>query len=142
MNIGRLTFGACVLAITATWSMAQSYTLDKVPPPMNANDAFVLQLPHPVVVGRRVLQPGRYTCQQLYIAGSDLPVLTIRGDDGVNVNIAATISPTFTAFAPADTQATYYHIGNNYYFNRIWVQGLNYGYKFRLPKNLRRQAAE
>ena len=142
MKIGRLTFGASVLAITATCSIAQSFTLDKVPPPMNANDAFELQLPYPVVIGRRVLQPGNYTFERLDIAGGDLPVLTIHGADGINVNIAATVSPTFSNSAPSDTHATYYHIGNNYYFNRIWVRGLNYGYKFQLPKNLRRQASE
>jgi hypothetical protein len=71
-------------------------------------------------------------------------VLTIRGDDETKskINIAASVFPIFTQFAPSETQATYYHIGNNYYFNRIWIRGLNYGYKFRLPKNVRHQETQ
>jgi hypothetical protein len=142
MKIGKITLAAGVLAITAVSSMAQSYTLDKVPPPMNADDSFVIYLENAVVVGRRALPPGKYTCKPMHIAGADLPVLTIRGDNGTKLNIGVTIAPTFTSFAAAETQATYYHIGNRYYLDRIWVRGLNYGYKFRLPKNVRRQVAE
>lgn len=145
MRIGTVTFTASVLAITASSLMAQSsYELDKVPAPMNGNDSFILDVSHPVVVGRHVLQPGRYTCERLDIAGSDLPVLTIRGDNETKskVNIAASVFPTYTQFAPAETQASYYHIGNDYYFNRIWIRGLNYGYKFRLPKNVKRQETQ
>lgn len=139
MRIATLTLAATVMALTSGGLVAQSYTLDKNPPPMNANDTFDLDLAHPVVVGRHVLEPGAYRFEPLNIAGGDLPVLTIRREHE-NKTIAAMIAPTFKESAPVASYATYYHIGDKYYFNRIFVQGLNYGYKFELPKQVRRSA--
>lgn len=122
---------------------AQSYSLDKVPPPMNANDSFDLDLQNPVVVGKRVLPPGRYRFEPVDIAGGDLPVLSIRSQDSTEkpLYIAATISPTYREFAPAETSATFYHIGERYYFDRIYVRGLNYGFRFELPKSVKKEEA-
>ena len=121
-----------------------SNSLDTVPPPLSSNDAFYLQLSTTVTIGNHVLPPGRYHCERLDIAGADLPVLTFRRDDAGEkpVYIAATIEPAFKQFAPAETSATYYHIGDRFYFDRIFVRGLNYGYRFELPKGVKKQEAE
>jgi hypothetical protein len=133
-----LLLAAGLMAAAGTTVLAQSYTLDKYPPPLNANDAFTISLPNPVVVGHRVLPPGTYNVKPIDIGGGELPVLEIRGTGGVHANIAAMIQPAFKQSAPAESGVSFYHIGNDYYFNRMWVQGLNYGYRFRLPKALRR----
>lgn len=140
----NFTLAASVMLLTAAGLAAQSYSLDKVPPPMSANDAFELELPHAVMVGKHVLPPGTYRFEPLEIAGSELPVLSIRakGDERKTVNIAAMVEPAFKEIAPPETKATYYHIGDNYYFNRIFVRGLNYGFRFELPKGVKAQPAQ
>lgn len=140
MRIATLTLTVTAMALTSGSLFAQSYTLDKNPPPMNVNDAFVLTLTHPVVVGKHVLEPGRYQFEPLDVAGGDLPVLTIRKEDGGKI-VAAMIASAFKEFGPPASYATYYQIDHKYYFNRIFVQGLNYGFKFELPKEARKNAA-
>ncbi len=142
MRFITFTAGAMLLAGGLAGSLnAQSYSIDNVPPPLNANDAFYLQLSNPVTIGNHVLPPGRYHCERLDIAGADLPVLTLRRDDPGEkpVYIAAVIEPAFKQFAPAETSATYYHIGDRYYFDRIFVRGLNYGFRFELPKSVKKE---
>jgi hypothetical protein len=111
---------------------------------MNTNGAFELTLDHPVTVGRHVLEPGRYRCERLDIAGADLPVLTMRGDADQTrgVNIAAIVEPAFKNVAPVDTYATFYQVGGKYYFNRVYIRGLNYCYRFELPKDVRRRETQ
>jgi hypothetical protein len=40
------------------------------------------------------------------------------------------------------THVLLHHIGGKYYFDRIWVKGQNYGYAFKLPKNVIARAGE
>lgn len=125
-----------VLSIAAATAAAQS-SLNKYPPPSNTDGAFVVYLEHPVVAGHHVLPPGSYTVYPMYVAGTDMPVLQIRGDHG-SMDVDVPVARTFREIGPPENEVTFYRRGNNYYFRRIWVQGLNYGYKFRLPKSASR----
>jgi hypothetical protein len=139
MRIKNTMLAAGVLAMTCTGVFAQRFNTDRWSPLQN-NDSFEVNLPHRVTVGHSVLEPGVYRAELLSIAGGDSPVLVITAKDNAKVNIVARVAPTFTRSAPAETQVTFHHIGDHYYFDRIYVQGLNYGFKFDLPKGLRKQA--
>jgi hypothetical protein len=132
MKVPKPTFAAGVLAITAVICLAPS----RLPAQeLTSNDAFDLVLDHTVQVGSKTLQPGTYRFEPLNVAGGDAPVLVIRSTDGARSEISAQIVPTYSKQTQQDTRVYYHHVGNNYYFDRIWVKGRNFGYKFVLPKN-------
>jgi hypothetical protein len=136
----KIAVFATAVALITIGGLRAQYSLDKYPPPLNTDDSIVIYLPHPVLAGRSVLPPGSYEAGLIDIAGADLPVLRIRRIDDPKVNIAVTVAPAFRDFGPATNEVTFYHVGNTYYFKTIWVQGLNYGYSFRLPKRVRHPA--
>jgi hypothetical protein len=137
----KIAILAAVAALMTTGSLLAQYSLDKYPPPLNSDNSIVIYLPHAVVAGRTLLPPGGYEVYRIDIAGADLPVLRIRRMDNPKMSIAVTVAPAFRDFAPPDNEVTFYHVGNTYYFRRIWVRGLNYGYNFLLPKSVRHQMA-
>lgn len=141
MKMNFFTVMIVGLAITTGSLYAQHHASDKYPP-LKSNDLFDVNLPYPVTLGKHVLQPGNYRMEPLDLAGGDAPVLVIRGDNDTKLNIAARVTPTFADNAPPETRVSLYHIGNSYYFDTISVQGLNYGFRFRLPKNMRGRAAQ
>jgi hypothetical protein len=135
LKITSFVAAATVLLMTAASLMAQSF-LDQYPPPQNTDDSLVIDLEHPVIVAHRVLEPGLYRVHCINIAGADLPVLRIRQVNHPEVNLAVTISPAFRESAAAENQVTFYHVGKNYYFKRMWIRGMNYGYTFFPPKGV------
>jgi hypothetical protein len=42
----------------------------------------------------------------------------------------------------ADTTVVLHHFGPDYYFDRIWVQGRDYGYEFPLPASVKAREKE
>ena len=80
--------------------------------------------------------------EPLNIAGGDSPVLVIRGDNDTRIEVSAMTAPTYATRPQSATRVLLHHIGNKYYFDRIWVKGQNYGYAFKLPKNVVARAGE
>src|SRR5579862_4423501 len=91
MKVETLVRGASVLLLTAA-ALATQESLDKYPPALNTDGAFVVNLEHAVVAGRAILPPGTYTVRPIYLAGAELPVLRIRGENGL-VDIAVAVAP-------------------------------------------------
>ena len=139
MKIASLRLAASVLSITAAIlcvpekARAQSYP---------SSDTFDVTLSHAVIVNGKVLQPGNYKMEPLNIAGGDSPVLVIRGDNDTRVEVSAMTVATYANRPQTVTRVLFHHIGDKYYFDRIWVKGQNYGYAFRLPKNVAARADE
>lgn len=139
MKITNLTLAAGVLSITAAilsvpvTAQAQSYP---------SSDTFEVTLMHPVTVNGKVLQAGNYKMEPLNIAGGDSPVLVIRGDNDTRVEVSAMTFPTYAPRPQTTTRVLFHHIGGKYYIDRIWVKGQNFGYAFKLPKNVIARAGE
>jgi hypothetical protein len=133
------TLAASVLSITAAIlsvpdkAQAQSYP---------SSDTFQVTLLHAVIVNGKALQPGNYNMEPLNIAGGDSPVLVIRGDNETHVEISAMTFPTYAPRPQTATRVLFHHIGGKYYIDRIWVKGQNYGYAFKLPKDVVARAGE
>jgi hypothetical protein len=139
MKFRNLTLAASVLSITAAiFSAPQTAQAQSYP----SSDTFNVTLLHPVSVNGKVLQPGNYSMEPLNIAGGDSPVLVIRGDNDTRVEVSAMTAPTYASRPQNATRVLLHHIGNQYYFDRIWVKGQYYGYKFPLPKNVVARAGE
>lgn len=98
-------------------------------------DTVQVNLPYPVTVGAKTLAPGDYTIEQLHSEGST--ILLFYNGDGMKFETSAIANKAFDPETPADTTVDLDHIGNNYYIDKIWVQGKDYGYQLPLPKSAR-----
>jgi len=50
--------------------------------------------------------------------------------------------PTLDNSTPESTKVILHHYGNDYYFDKVWVQGKNYGYEFPLPNAVKSRVRE
>src|SRR5207244_5961609 len=50
--------------------------------------------------------------------------------------------PSMDNNSPDSTKVVLYHFGNDYYFDKIWIQGKNYGYEFVLPDEVKARERE
>jgi len=104
-------------------------------------DKVRVNLPYTVTVGDRTLQPGDYVIQELPSATKSY-VLLIYSDNGVKFEASAMTIPTLDNNTPNDTEVVLHHLGPDYYFDKIWIQGKNYGYEFPLPDNVKDRERE
>jgi hypothetical protein len=135
MKIGTMmvTAGALALGLaTLTPSKAQGPLYDRV----NVN------LPYSVTIGERTLQPGDYVIQQLRDQGGGSRVLLIYSDKGMKFETSAMTIPALDNRTPEDTKVLLHHFGNDYYFDKIWIQGKDYGYEFPLPDAVKSRERE
>jgi hypothetical protein len=135
MKIGTMMITAGVLALgLASWtpSKAQGPLYDRV----NVN------LPYSVTIGDRTLQPGDYVIQQLRDLGGGSRVLLIYSNNGMKFETSAMTIPALENRTPEDTKVMLHHFGNDYYFDKIWIQGKDYGYEFPLPDAVKSRERE
>ena len=136
MKFASFAIAASALALgLATWTtpaQAQGPMYDRV----NVN------LPYTVSVGDRTLQPGDYVIQQLRDPGGASRVLLIYSDNGMRFETSAMTIPTMDMNTPEDTRVILHHYGPDYYFDKIWIQGKNYGYEFPLPNSVKAREKE
>jgi hypothetical protein len=104
-------------------------------------DTVFVNLPYTVTIGNRTLQPGDYVIKQLP-SDTDSPVLLIYSDNGMKFQTSAMTIPTLDINTPSDTTVVLHHIGPDYYFDKIWIQGKNYGYEFPLPNSVKERERE
>jgi len=105
-------------------------------------DVVKVNMPYTVTLGEKTLPPGDYEIRQLRDLGGGSRVLLIYSDKGMKFEAMAMTIPTLDLKTPEDTKVVLGHIGNDYYFDKIWVQGKNYGYEFVMPKSVRERQTE
>src|SRR6476659_7689380 len=136
MKIGTFAIAAGVTALgLATWmtpGKAQGPLYDRV----NVN------LPYAVTVGDRTLQPGDYVIQQLRDQGGNSRVLLIYSDNGMKFETSAMTIPALDPNTARDTKVILHHFGNDYFFDKVWIQGKDYGYEFPLPDSVKARQRE
>jgi hypothetical protein len=136
MKIGNIAIAAGALALgLATWT-----TPGKAQGPMW--DRVNVNLPYTVTIGDRTLQPGEYTIQQMDDPSGGSRVLLIYSDNGMKFQTSAMTIPCLDPNTARDTRVILHHFGNDYYFDKIWVQGKDYGYEFPLPNSVKAREKE
>jgi hypothetical protein len=136
MKIGTFAIAAGALALgLATW-----ITPSKAQGPLW--DVVHVNLPYTVTVGDRTLQPGEYTIQQLRDPGGASRVLLIYSDNGMKFETSAMTIPALDPNTARDTKVVLHHFGPDYYFDKIWIQGKDYGYEFPLPNSVKAREKE
>jgi hypothetical protein len=136
MKIRNMAIAAGVLALgTAAW-----LTPAKAQGPMY--DRVQVNLPYTVTIGDRTLQPGDYIIQQLRDTGGNSRVLLIYSDRGMKFETSAMTIPALDINTARDTKVVLHHFGPDYYFDKIWIQGKDYGYEFPLPDSVKARERE
>jgi hypothetical protein len=136
MKIGTMMITAGVVALgLAAWN-----TPSKAQGPMY--DRVNVSLPYTVTVGDRTLQPGDYVIQQLRDQGGGSRVLLIYSDNGMKFETSAMTIPALDQNTPESTKVVLHHFGNDYYFDKVWIQGKDYGYEFPVPDSVKARERE
>src|SRR6185503_13049265 len=124
---------ALTLGITMLVSPgAQSQPLD---------DRVIVNMPYTTTVGHKTLPPGEYVIQRLHSA-SGSRVLLFYSDNGMKFETSAMTIPCLDINTARDTKVVLNRIGDDYYYDKVWVQGKDYGYEFILPKEARARRRE
>jgi hypothetical protein len=105
-------------------------------------DKVVVNLPYTVTLGDQTLQPGPYVIRQLDSPGGASRVLLIYSDNGMKFETSAITIPALDNRTPEDTKLVLHHFGPDYYFDKIWIQGKDYGYEFPLPDSVKARERE
>lgn len=136
MNVRKIALiGGAFFAFTAA-----SYFALRAQGPLY--DKVMVDLPYTITVNNTTLQPGHYVIQQMPSTDISNRVLQIFSDDGTKFQTSVMTIPTVNNTTPSDTQVVLNHVGNDYYFDKIWIQGKDYGYEFVLPENVKSRAQE
>jgi len=105
-------------------------------------DKVVVDLPYRVTINNTVLEPGHYIIRELNDPAGGSRVVQIFSNDGLKLETTVLTIPTLDNATPDHTKVILHHYGDNYYFDKIWVQGKNYGYEFPVPPSLRNRTNE
>lgn len=105
-------------------------------------DRVDVNLPYSVTIGDRTLQPGNYIIQQMDSQSGGGQVVLIYGDNGMKFETSVLTIPALQNRTQPDTRVVLHHIGSDYYFDKVWVQGKDYGYEFPLPNSVKQRETE
>jgi hypothetical protein len=130
MKMFKFFIGLTLLA--ATGMMAQGPLYDKVQ----------VNLPYPITVNKTVLPPGEYVIQEHESAAGGSRILHFFTDQGMKLETTAMAIPALDNRTPQQTKLVLEHFGSDYYLNKIWVQGKDYGYEFPIPADVRMRERE
>jgi LPXTG-motif cell wall-anchored protein len=104
-------------------------------------DTVRVNLPYTVHLEDKALQPGRYVIKELQTQQKSR-VLDIYSDNGRIFQLSAITIPAYALETPDQTTVTLHRIGNQFYFDRIMIEGKNYGYEFPLPSAVKQRQKE
>src|ERR1051325_625857 len=136
MKLGTLAIAAGTLAL----ALASWITPSNAQGPLG--DVVHVNLPYTVNIGDKTLQPGDYTIQQNRDNGGGSRVLLIYSNNGMKFETSAMTIPALDPDTARDTKVILHHFGNDYYFDKIWIQGKDYGYEFPVPNSVKAREKE
>ena len=134
--------GKNLLLAAGVWTLA----LATLAVPMWAQgplyDKVIVDLPYAVTIGNKVLQPGNYVIRQNDSMGGGSRVLLIYSNGGRSFETSTMTIPALDQRTPESTKVVLHRFGNDYFFDKIWIQGKNYGYEFPLPESVKSRQRE
>jgi len=135
MKILNFAFAASTLAL----GLATLVTPGRAQGPLY--DTVYVNLPYTVTIGDKTLQPGDYVIKELPSQDKSR-VLLIYNNHGMNFQASAMTIPAYKVNTPDNTTVSLHHFASDYYFDRIFIQGKNYGYEFPLPNSVKQREKE
>src|SRR5581483_7514180 len=104
-------------------------------------DRVDVNIPYTVTLGDTTLQPGDYIIKELP-SQTKQRVLLIYSQDGAKHEATVMTVPALKNQTPDNTTVSLHHYGPDYYFDKIWIAGKNYGYEFPVPANVKERQRE
>src|SRR5581483_3593497 len=104
-------------------------------------DRVDVNIPYTVTLGDTTLQPGDYIIKELPSQTKER-VLLIYSQDGAKHEATVMTVPALKNQTPDNTTVSLHHYGPDYYFDKIWIAGKNYGYEFPVPANVKERQRE
>jgi LPXTG-motif cell wall-anchored protein len=106
-------------------------------------DKVIVELPYRVTLNdKTTLEPGEYTINQISDSGGGRYVLQIRKDDIEHEALVQSI-PATDNNTKSETRVMLHKLSDGgYLFDKIWVQGKDYGYEFPIPEAIRDRERE
>ena len=98
--------------------------------------------PIPLQLGTRYCSRAITSIRQNPSEGGGGRVLLIYSDQGKHFETSTMTIPTLDTLTPKDTKVVLHRFGNDYFFDKIWIQGKNYGYEFPLPESVKSRERE
>jgi hypothetical protein len=134
-----------IMATTAAASVGLALALWIVPKALAQEwDQVHVNLPYPVTVGEKILPPGDYTIEQAHIQGTN--VLQFFADNGMKLETSAMTNDAVYGpneeTTPTQTSIILQHIGDNYYFHKLYIAGDDYGFELPLPARAKEMEKE
>jgi len=99
-------------------------------------DGIRVTLPEPVTVGDKVLEPGEYEIRRPSSVNRDI-LQIFNKDKMVYETNVLTVATGPDTKDPKETKVVLHHIGDAFYFDKIWMEDKNYGWEFPLPERAR-----
>ena len=106
------------------------------------NDRIIVKIPYAMNVNGTLLQPGEYEIKQHDSVAGGSRILLFYSDKGMKFETTAMAIPALDNKTPEKTELMLNQYGNDYYLNKIWVQGKNYGYEFPIPDSIKSREKE
>ncbi|HLI82723.1 MAG TPA: hypothetical protein VKV17_02335 [Bryobacteraceae bacterium] len=128
-----------IVASTLALECAAFVTAAKAQGPIYDN--IEVNLPYTVHIGDRTLEPGKYWIKEVPSQSKNM-ALAIFGHNGKQFETTVITMRAFSVVTPDETTVTLHHIANDYYFDRIKIEGKNYGYDFPLPSSVKQRELE
>lgn len=101
-------------------------------------DRVMVDFRNSVNVNGRIIPPGHYEIRELRSVGPDATrILFVESENGRQFEASGATIAILQNEPPARTEVILQRIGTNYYLNRIWINGKDYGYEFPLPAEAR-----
>ena len=104
---------------------------------VNSRDKMFVHFTHPVHVQGDILAPGSYTIGTMGGAESNNNVLEVYGKNNVHFKTSFTTVDAKKLGGADTTHVSLLKIGNDYYLDKIFIQGHVYGYQVLLPEYIR-----
>jgi len=105
------------------------------------DDKVTVTMPYTTTIGHKTLPPGDYVIKRMS-SQSGSRVLLVYSDDGMKFETSAMTIPVLDPDVARDTKIILSRVGDDYYYDKVWVQGKSYGYQFILPKEVRARQRE
>ncbi|MEX2261525.1 MAG: BON domain-containing protein [Bryobacteraceae bacterium] len=104
-------------------------------------DRVNVTLPYTVEIQGKLLPPGDYTIEE-FRGASDSNILHVFGEKGMDLKATVHTIDALSRNAAGKTEVVLQRIGNDYFFDKIWIEGKNYGYQFTLPADAKARERE
>jgi len=100
-------------------------------------DKVVVDFPQTVHINDQLVPAGHYEFRQLRDTGGGSQIVGLTTEGGAHFETAAIPVPALNNNTPDATRVILQKVGSDYYLDKIWISGKDYGYQFTIPDDVK-----